>query len=236
MERLQKVLAHAGVASRRQAEKIISSGRVQVNGQVVTEMGTKVDESDEILVDGQPIAYEKKRYILLHKPKNTISSVTDPEGRKTVIDIIGNHVQERLYPVGRLDFDTTGALLLTNDGELTQQLIHPKYEFSKTYRVLISGKLTAKQKNLLQKGLMIDGEMTAPAKLKVIKEIPGQSIIDLSIHEGRYHQVKKMFAAVDSPVIRLHRTHFGPLSVQDLKAGEWRELTEEEINRLKRYK
>lgn len=235
MERLQKVLAHAGVASRRQSEKIIAAGRVQVNGEIVTELGTKVTDDDEILVDGKHFEREQKVYIILNKPVGTISTVHDPKGRPTVLDCLDEKVSERVYPVGRLDFDTSGALLLTNDGRLTNHLTHPRYEFPKIYRALIKGQLTKSEQNQLEKGVIIGGEKTAQAKVSVISESKKESIVDLQIHEGRYHQVKKMFAAVGSSVIQLHRTHFGPLTVENLPSGSWRYLTEEEILKLKKF-
>lgn len=233
MERLQKVLAHAGVASRRQSEKMIKAGRVKVNGEVITELGTKVNDDDIIAVDGKSIESEKKVYILLHKPPRTISSVSDPQGRLTVVDWIGRAVKERIYPVGRLDYDTTGALLLTNDGQLTNELLHPRFEFPKIYRATIKGRLTLDQVSRLEEGLMIDGWRTSPAKVSILEENVDQSVVDLTIHEGRKHQVKKMMMAVNHPVKRLHRTHFGPLTVTDLDVGQWRYLSLEEIKALK---
>lgn len=234
MERLQKVLAHAGVASRRQSEKMIKAGRVKVNGKVITELGTKVNRDDIIAVDGKSIEFEEKIYILLYKPPRTISSVSDPQGRLTVVDWIGEVVKERIYPVGRLDYDTTGALLLTNDGQLTNELLHPRFEFPKIYRATIEGKLTPDQISLLEEGLMIDGRRTSRAKVSIIEENVDQSVVDLTIHEGRKHQVKKMMMAVNHPVKRLHRTHFGSLTVTDLDVGQWRYLSLEEIKALKK--
>lgn len=232
-ERLQKVMAHAGIASRRKSEKIIEAGRVKVNGVTIRELGFKVSQDDIIEVDGNIIERETFVYILMHKSKDTITSTDDPFGRQTVLDLLADQITERVYPVGRLDYDTTGALLLTNDGKLTHQLIHPKFELQKTYQVHVIGKMTKERLKQLEEGVVIDGKLTAPAIAKLKRAGKSTSEIELRIHEGRYHQVKKMLDAVGHPVIRLHRSHFGPLDISDLSEGQWRHLEPNEISQLK---
>lgn len=233
MERLQKVMAHAGVASRRKSESIIKEGRVTVNDKVVTDMGVQVKKDDLIKVDGVPIEREVKMYILLNKPRGTVSTVDDPKDRETVLDLIEG-VEERIYPVGRLDYDTTGALLLTNDGELANMLMHPSYEFEKTYRAKVEGQVSKESLKQLQTGIEIEGELTAPARAKMISYDHKQdrTMVELVIHEGKNHQVKKMMAAVGHPVEKLTRTHYGFLTVTNLQAGEWRELKNAEVRQL----
>lgn len=234
MERLQKVMAHAGIASRRGSEKLIKEGRVQVNGKVVTEMGLNVSNSDSIAVDGIPITKEEKLYFILNKPRGVISSADDPKGRKTVVDFF-SHIDQRIYPVGRLDYDTTGVLLLTNDGELTNQLTHPKYGIEKTYIAKVSGLIDKKAISKLEKGLNIDDYKTRPAKARII-DIDGKknkSMVELTIHEGKNHQVKKMLKTVGYPVEKLNRVQYGFLTTDGLQSGEWRELKTYEVNKLK---
>ncbi|GEK88084.1 pseudouridine synthase [Alkalibacterium putridalgicola] len=234
MERLQKVMAHAGIASRRGSEKLIKEGRVQVNGKVVTEMGLNVSHADTIAVDGVPITKEEKLYFILNKPRGVISSADDPKGRKTVVDFF-SHVDQRVYPVGRLDYDTTGVLLLTNDGELTNQLTHPKYGIEKTYIAKVEGLIHKSSISKLEKGLEIDGYKTRPAKARIIDiDIKkNKSMVELTIHEGKNHQVKKMLKAVGHPVEKLNRDRYGFLTTEGLQSGEWRELKTFEVNKLK---
>lgn len=233
MERLQKVMAHAGVASRRKSEEIIEAGRVKVNGVVVTELGTKVSSSDEVTVDGVPITKEQKIYVLLNKPRETISTVDDPKDRETVLDLV-EAIDERIYPVGRLDWDTTGALLLTNDGELAHRLMHPSYEFKKTYVVKAKGWVSKKMGQQLARGVVIDGEKTAPANVTIMS-YDGKTdttMVRITLHEGRNHQVKNMFESIGTPVEKLTREAFGFLTTDGLAFGEWRFLTPHEIKQL----
>lgn len=233
MERLQKVMAHAGVASRRRSEELIKNGRVRVNGKTVTEMGIRVKKSDQILVDDIPIEEEKNVYILLNKPRGIISSVTDPKNRETVLDLIEG-IEERVYPVGRLDYDTTGVLLLTNDGELANKLMHPRYEFEKTYVAKVEGRVTRENLEALKSGVRIDGELTAPAQARIINYEPKtkRTMVELIIHEGKNHQVKKMLEAVGHPVEKLTRDKYGFLTNEGLQSGEWRHLKSFEVNKL----
>lgn len=236
MERLQKVMAEAGVASRRASEKLIQSGRVQVNGETVTELGTKVGRRDKVEVDGVPIHREPHVYYLLNKPREVISSAHDDKGRKTVVDILReDEVEERIYPVGRLDYDTTGILLLTNDGALANKLMHPRFEVAKTYIAKVKGIVQNDELKRLRLGVRVDGRKTKPAKtrLKEVDRHHQTSLVQLTIHEGRYHQVKRMFEAVGHPVIKLHRETYGFLNLQGLQSGEFRELRPEEVTKLK---
>lgn len=236
MERLQKVMAAAGVASRRASEKLIQSGRVQVNGETVTELGTKVSRHDKVEVDGVPIHREPHVYYLLNKPRGVTSSAHDDKGRKTVVDILReDEVEERIYPVGRLDYDTTGILLLTNDGALANKLMHPRFEVAKTYVAKVKGIIQNDELKRLRLGVRVDGRKTKPAKtrLKEVDRHHQTSLVQLTIHEGRYHQVKRMFEAVGHPVIKLHRETYGFLNLQGLQSGEFRELRPEEVTKLK---
>ncbi len=234
MERLQKIMAHAGIASRRASEKLIKEGRVKVNGKVVTEMGLNVSKNDTIEVDSIPITKEEKLYFLLNKPRGVISSAGDPKGRKTVVDFF-SHIEQRIYPVGRLDYDTTGVLLMTNDGELTNQLTHPKYGVEKTYIAKVKGLIDKKAISRLEKGLNIDGYTTRPAKARIldIDSKKNISMVELVIHEGKNHQVKKMLKTVGFPVEKLHRDKYGFLTTEGLQSGEWRQLKTFEVNKLK---
>lgn len=237
MERLQKAMAEAGVASRRASEKLILQGKVMVNGQRVTELGTKVGVHDEIKVNGVPIQREPHVYYLLNKPRGVISSAHDDKGRRTVVDIIHDEdIDERIYPVGRLDYDTTGILLLTNDGALANQLMHPKYEVEKTYIAKVTGIIKNDELKQLRLGVVVDGRKTKPAKTKLINFDHNKktSLVQLTIHEGRNHQVKNMFKAVGHPVIKLHRETYGPLDLHGLQPGEFRSLKADEVKLLKK--
>ena len=218
-ERLQKVIAQAGVASRRKAEKMITAGQVTVNGKRVTELGTKVESNDKIEVNGVPIEKEA-----LH---------TYDKGRKTVVDFFED-VPYRLYPVGRLDYDTSGLLLMTNDGELANKLMHPRNEVPKVYVAKIKGILSPEDIRSLTHGVRIDGRKSAPAKLKILKtdDKKNTQIVQLTIHEGHYHQVKRMFEAVHHFVEKLSREKYAFLTLKSLTSGEYRELTHEEVFRL----
>lgn len=229
-------MAAAGVASRRASEKLIQSGRVQVNGETVTELGTKVSRRDKVEVDGVPIHREPHVYYLLNKPQGVISSAHDDKGRKTVVDILReDEIEERIYPVGRLDYDTTGILLLTNDGALANKLMHPRFEVAKTYVAKVKGIIQNDELKRLRLGVRVDGRKTKPAKtrLKEVDRHHQTSLVQLTIHEGRYHQVKRMFEAVGHPVIKLHRETYGFLNLQGLQSGEFRELRPEEVTKLK---
>ena len=233
MERLQKVIANSGYCSRRKAEEEIKKGHVTVNGRVVMELGTKVDTQDVVEINGTVIKKEEnKEYILLYKPRETITSVHDDKGRKTVLDCIDSEV--RVYPVGRLDYDTTGLLLLTNDGELANLLMHPKTEIDKVYVAKIRGILTGAEINRLKSGIVIDGRKTAKAKIKVRKSDRKTmtSIVEITIHEGRNNQVKKMFEHVGHEVLKLKRERFAFLDLKGLRSGEYRYLSIKEVKKL----
>jgi 23S rRNA pseudouridine2605 synthase/16S rRNA pseudouridine516 synthase len=233
MERLQKVMAHAGVASRRKSEEIIAEGRVKVNGEIVTEMGFKVDpKQDQIIVDGEVISEEKKRYILLNKPEGFITTVSDPEGRPTVMDLIPD-LKQRLYPAGRLDYDSSGLLILTNDGDLTYKLTHPKKEVDKKYRVLAQGELKEEDFEKFEEGMIIDGQKTAAAKISNVSYKNDQTQFEIVIHEGRNRQVRRMAKIAGFSVISLKRIAFAFLTLKGVKEGEFRYLSDQEVNKLK---
>ncbi|NLM11861.1 MAG: rRNA pseudouridine synthase [Clostridiaceae bacterium] len=230
--RLQKYLAQCGIASRRKAEEYIRNGRVRVNGQVVTQMGVKVSPKARVEVDGKPVKPEKKKvYILLHKPKGYVTTVSDPEGRQTVLDLV-QEVKERVYPVGRLDYDSSGLLLLTNDGDFANLLMHPKHEILKVYIVTVKGKPSEKAIEKLRNGIRIDNYITAPAFVKVLNIYENKTKLEITIHEGRNRQIRKMCEKIGHPVIRLKRVAFGKLELGSLKPGEWRFLTEKEVKQL----
>jgi 23S rRNA pseudouridine2605 synthase len=236
MERLQKVLAHAGVASRRHCEELIVHGRVQVNGKVIRELGVKVDpEKDLILVDGRPIHKEEHVYLLLYKPTGVITSVHDPQGRRVVTDLLKG-VKQRVYPVGRLDYNTSGLLLLTNDGELANRLAHPSYEIDKVYRAWVKGVPTAEEVKRLATGILLEDGMTAPGKAQLLTVSPARdrALLELTIHEGRNRQVRRMCEAIGHPVLSLERIRFGFLTLDGLEPGGYRPLTTAEVERLKR--
>ncbi|SEI66346.1 23S rRNA pseudouridine2605 synthase [Bhargavaea ginsengi] len=234
MERLQKVIAAAGIASRRKAEQLIADGRVTVNGKTVTELGTKVSGSDKIEVNGVRLEREEKVYYLLYKPRSVLSAASDDKGRKTVVDLFPE-VEERLYPVGRLDYDTTGILLLTNDGEFAYQMTHPKFEIEKTYVARTKGIPTKEQLKQLERGIVLEDGKTAPAKAKLLSmdKKTGKGIVQLTIHEGKNRQVKRMFEAIGCPVQKLKRESFGFLDLHGLNAGDRRELTAHEVKQLR---
>lgn len=234
MERLQKVMAHAGVDSRRKCETLITQGRVKVNGKVVTELGVQVNQSDLIEVDNIPVDREEPVYFLLNKPRNMITAVSDDKGRPVVTDLFFG-VEQRIYPVGRLDYDTTGALILTNDGEFSQLLMHPKHEIEKVYVAKVKGLIQRKTLRQLEKGVVIEGKKTAPASTKLLSSnVEKQtSIVQITIHEGRNRQVKKMFEAVGHPVQKLTREAYGNLNLNGLSSGDWRELKHFEIQQLR---
>ena len=232
VERLQKIIASSGYCSRRKAEELIIAGKVKVNGQVVTELGTRASLNDTITVNGTNIKKENKEYILLYKPRGIITSTSDEKGRKTVIDLIESN--NRLYPVGRLDYDTSGILLLTNDGELTNLLIHPSKKIAKVYVVKIDSVVLKDNLNKLLKGIILDDKKTKAdrVKIKKIDKKKNTSIVEITIHEGRYHQVKKMFEAIGYNVVALKREKFAFLDLKGLKSGEYRHLSLKEVKTL----
>ncbi len=234
-ERLQKYLAAMGVASRRACERLIAEGRVQVNGETVTQPGTKITPGvDTVAVDGRALADAPRlRYILLYKPVGYICSAADEKGRRTVLDLLDG-VTERVYPVGRLDYDTSGALLLTNDGELTNRLLHPSHEVEKTYLAQVEGEPDQKDLERLRKGVRLEDGLTAPAKVRRKLSRDGRFWLELTIHEGRNRQVRRMLEAVGHPVLHLKRIKLDFLDLTGLTPGAWRELTADEARRLKR--
>ena len=233
MERLQKVIANSGYCSRRKAEEEITKGHVTVNGQIITELGTKVNVSDVIEINGTVLKkQDEKEYILFFKPREVVTTTHDDKGRKTVLDYIDTDL--RIYPIGRLDYDTTGLLLLTNDGELANLLMHPKTEIEKVYVAKIEGILTGKEINKLKNGVVIDGRNTSKVIVKVrIDDKKNQtSIVEITIHEGRNHQVKKMFERVGHTVLKLKRERFAFLDLKGLRSGEYRYLNIKEVKKL----
>ena len=231
MERLQKVIAQAGICSRRKAEELVKDGKVKVNNEVAT-LGMQVESSDTITVCGKLIRKEEKVYFLLNKPRGVICTASDDKNRKTVVDLI--KTDKRIYPVGRLDYDTTGALILTNDGELTNKLIHPKSEIEKTYVAKVKGLVNKEALKQLCNGVDIDGYKTAKAKarLKKYDKKTNYSIVELTIHEGKNHQVKRMFEALGFEVVKLKRETFSFLNLSGLTSGEYRNLTAKEVKIL----
>lgn len=233
MERLQKVIAHAGIASRRKAEELILQGKVTVNGEVVKQLGTKVGPNDVVEVNGIKVEKEEPVYFLFYKPKGVVTTVKDDKKRKTVLDFFPE-VTERIYPVGRLDYDTSGILLMTNDGEFANLLTHPKYEIEKTYIAKVKGIPTREHLKQLQKGIRLDDGLTAPAKAKFLSadKRKNTAIIELTIHEGRNRQVRRMFEKIGYPVMKLKRERYAFLDLTGLNAGEWRPLTPHEVKQL----
>lgn len=234
MERLQKIIAQAGLASRRKAEKMIIAGRVKVNGQKVTELGTKVDPvNDTITVDDETILKERLVYLMLNKPKGYITTADDPYDRRIVLDLLKD-VSERIHPVGRLDADTEGLLLLTNDGGLTYALTHPRHKVGKVYLVTCKGKISRRALRSLAEGVELEDGKTAPAEVSLIKHKRDLSMIKILIHEGRNRQVRRMMEAVEFPVLRLKRVQIGPLVLGKLRSGSYRHLTKKEVKLLKK--
>lgn len=225
--RLNAYLARAGVASRRKADELIKAGRVTVNG-APGELNTFVESRDRVEVDGEPVAKQRLRYVVLHKPAGVLTTARDPRGRRTVADLVAGH-ETRVVPVGRLDADTTGALLLTNDGDLAHRLAHPRYEVEKVYEAEVEGDPDADALGRLERGVELDDGPTAPARARRL----GPSRVELSIHEGRKHQVKRMLAAVGHPVRRLHRSRYAGLTLEGLEPGAWRELEPSEVDQLR---
>ena len=232
MERLQKIIASSGYCSRRKAEELIKKGLVFVDGEKVTELGTKVSEKASISINGSVLAKENKEYYLLYKPVGVVTTTNDEKKRKTVVDLI--NTTKRIYPVGRLDYDTTGVLLLTNDGDFANILMHPCNQIDKVYLAKIDGILGKNELQALRNGVLIDGFKTAPAKVKIkqYSKSSNMSLIEITIHEGKNHQVKKMFEAVNHKVIKLKRESVGFFDLEGLKAGEYRRLTIKEVKKV----
>ncbi len=234
MDRLQKIIASAGVCSRRAAEQLIKNGRVRVNGRVVTEMGAKADaRKDKIEVDNKRIDAENLVYIVLHKPRGFVSTLFDPEGRPTVADLVAP-IPERLHPVGRLDFATSGVLLMTNDGDLTNTLLHPRSKAPKTYVVKLDSMIDPDELELWRTGIDLEDGKTLPADVRLIRHEQGKSWIEVTLREGRNHQLRRMAAATGFVAMRLARLEFGGIDSEGLKPGKWRPLTVDELRKMKK--
>jgi 23S rRNA pseudouridine2605 synthase len=230
--RLAKFLAHAGVASRRHAERLVTGGRVRVDGRVVTDPARDVDERNEVEVDGSAVAPEQAEYHLVHKPAGVVSTAHDPEGRPKVTELVESSA--RLYPVGRLDVDSTGLVLLTNDGELANRLMHPRYEVPRTYRALVTGAPSKRALQALRSGVDLDDGVTQPARVRVVKSTGRDSLLEITIHEGKNRIVRRMLEAVDYPVRSLERVAFGPVELGRLRPGDARRLRPHEVDAVRR--
>lgn len=232
-ERLQKYMARCGVASRRKCEEVITAGRVKVNDLVITELGFKIDpDNDKVHVDDKMINIEENKvYIALNKPEGVVSTVKDEKGRKTILDLIG--VKERIYPIGRLDYDTSGLIILTNDGDIYNKVIHPRQVINKVYIALLEGCANQEEISKFCTGIDIDGYITATANFEITKRIGFNSKVTITIHEGKNRQIRKMCDAIGHPVIALKRISVGDITVGNMEKGSWRNLTEEEIKYLK---
>lgn len=232
MVRLQKAIADSGFCSRRKAEEYIIKGKVLVNGVKVTELGTKVSEKDEIVIDGNALAYEEKEYHVLYKPRGVISSTKDEKGRKTVIDFFPSN--KRLYPIGRLDYDTTGVILVTNDGEFANLMMHPKSNIQKTYIAKLEGIIDGYSIKKIKSGVIIDKVKCIPdrVKLKSVDKKSNTCIVEITIHEGKNHEIKKIFESVGYQVIKLKRESFGFVTLDGLSSGKSRRLTSKEVKQL----
>ncbi|GAA0723229.1 pseudouridine synthase [Clostridium malenominatum] len=231
-ERLQKFMARCGVASRRKCEEIITKGHVKVNGKLVVELGHKVNDNDKVEVMGNLIKPEERKvYIALNKPEGYVCTVKDEKGRKTVIDLVD--VEERIYPIGRLDYDTSGLLLLTNDGEIYNNIMHPRVAKKKNYIALIEGIPTEEELDIFRSGVDIGDYVTAPGEIKITSKEKGNAIVSIFIHEGKNRQIRRMCEKINHPVIKLKRISIGEIKLGSLEKGKWRFLTNEEINYLK---
>lgn len=234
MERLQKILAQAGVASRRAAEELIAAGRVRVGGKVVRELGSKADPvRDKITVDGRPVHVERHVYYLLNKPRGVVTTLSDPEGRPTIRDLMKG-VTERIFPVGRLDYSTAGVLLCTNDGALANAVLHPSRRIERTYAVKLRGHVRPETVDKWRKGVELDDGITAPAQVSVLEQTDNATWLRVTIHEGRNRQIHRMGDATGHPVQRLTRLEFAGLTAEGLAPGDFRELTQKELTRLRR--
>ena len=232
MERLQKFIASSGITSRRKAEELILNGKVKVNGKTVIELGTKVDGNDTVEVNGKVLSKEDKVYYIINKPREVVTTVSDDLGRKIITDLIPE--EKRIFPVGRLDYDTTGLVILTNDGDLANKLMHPRNRIDKVYVAKISGTLTPTEIMKLKSAITIDGERYQGARVKIKKENKDSNtqVVEITIHEGKNHEVKKLFESVGHEVLKLKREKYAFLDVKDLKSGEYRELSIKEVKRL----
>ena len=232
MERLQKVIAESGITSRRKAEELIKKGKVKVNGKIITELGTRVSNKDRIEVNNEIIEKETKEYYLLNKPRGVITSTRDEKNRKTVVDLIDTPA--RIYPVGRLDYDTTGALLLTNDGDFANIVMHPTSEIDKVYLAKLEGIIKGEQINTLKNGIKLDNIIVKASriKLKKVNKDTNTSLVEITIHEGKNHQVKRMFEAVGYHVEKLTREKIGFFDIKELKSGEYRKLNTKEVQKI----
>ncbi len=232
-ERLQKFMARCGVASRRKCEELILDGKVKVNNQVISELGTKINPSMDIVeVEGVLIKPEERKvYIALNKPVGYITSVKDEKNRKTVLDLI--NVEERIYPIGRLDYNTSGLLLLTNDGDVYNKVIHPRQEINKVYIAIVKGHINNKKMDLFREGIDIGGYVTAPAKIRILKKFDNSTKVEITIHEGKNRQVRRMCEKIGNPVIELKRIKIGDIELDGLEQGKWRHLSEKEVKYLK---
>jgi len=234
MERIQKILAHGGIASRRAAEQLITEGRVRVNGRVVKELGAKADpRRDRIEVDGKRVVAESRVYVVLHKPRGVVATMSDPEGRPTVREILAT-VGARVYPVGRLDFATSGVLLATNDGELADGLLHPRKAVPKSYVVKVKGKMEPEDLDVWRKGVQLEDGKTLPAEAKLLRYEGDKTWFELTIREGRNQQIRRMGEATRFPVMRLARVSFAAITAEGLRPGHWRFMTREELVQLKK--
>lgn len=231
--RLQKYLSQCGIASRRKAEELIKKGLVQVDGRVVTDMGIKIFPGDNVIsYAGRPVVPEKKMlYVLLNKPKGYVTTMNDPEGRPIVTSLLEN-IHERLFPVGRLDIDTEGALILTNDGDMAQKIQHPSHETTKTYEAIVAGHPHRSLLMQLEKGILLEGKMTAPARITLKKSVQHATVVEIIIHEGRKRQVRKMFEAIGHPVVHLKRTAYGKLFLHKLPIGKYRILEARDLDKI----
>jgi 23S rRNA pseudouridine2605 synthase len=234
MMRLNKYLSRAGVASRRRSDELILAGDIQVNGKTVRRLGVVIDEENDIvLYRGEPVTLKEELvYVVLNKPKEVISTVKDDFQRQTVVGLVS--FPERIYPVGRLDYDTTGALLMTNDGELTNRLLHPGYKMLKVYRALIDRVMRPIDLHHFKQGVELDGQKTLPCKIEELRKIDNQSYLEIELREGRNRQIRRMFEALGYTVEELERISFAGITTRGLKTGEWRFLTDQEISKLKK--
>ena len=231
--RINKYIAQAGIASRRKADELITNGNVKVNGAVMKELGYDVKDGDDVQVNGTQVKNNRKLvYVLVNKPLGMITSAKDEKDRATVMELVQD-IDERLFPVGRLDYNTTGALIMTNDGELTYRVTHPKHELEKTYRALVKGVVSEEKVRRLRSGVDIGGYITKKAKVQIIKGGQNSTLVEVSIHEGKNRQVRKMFAAVGNPVQELERVAIGKIRLGHLRPGHYRKLTREEVEYLK---
>ena len=235
LERLQKVIAQSGIASRRKAEQLILEGKVKVNGKVITTLGTKVSKEDRIEVNGIPVEKEQPVYYVMYKPRGVISSVKDDRNRKTVIDLFGEEVTERIFPIGRLDYDTSGLLLLTNDGEFANLIMHPKYKIDKVYIAKVKGIPTKQDRSLLKKGVRSGKDFlkAVHVKLKGINRKSNTAILEITLHEGKNRHIRRMMDELGFPVLKLKRERYGFLDLKGLNPGEYRPLNPKEVKQLR---